>query len=442
MSELRDRLDDLLVETPSYVVPDAGAAWRAGARRRHRRRAGAGALVVVLVLLVGLGLGALPRPGTVDPARTDGAGVDGYPTRVDLPRRISDLPDAPGPVAGIAMSLTPDRGRYLVTAGGRLLELAGTGPLADSYPALSDDGRMLGYLESETRYVLRDLAAGTTVEVAGLGINIEGIESDYWMQGQVPGFWSPSGERLAIYASSWDRQRGPNTALVDRTGILVPLRTPVVPGRRGAGGVLVGWLDDERIGWLQERSTGTRTTVDLVTTRVDGAEVGRVKVDVPARSASWVNQWTGSISPDRTTLYVRDDQGGGYLLDVRTGEQTWRGAATSPDLCLTSWQGGEPLALADDALRNRSHAPIVATAPDLRCVQLAPLALTGDRHRGLNGLLFGTRTSWLSWHWREVGLGLAFVGGWFGFLTWLQRRRARRGAGDVVRPGGHGDRIA
>lgn len=425
MSDLRARLDDLLADTPSYVgVPDAPAAWRAGARRRVRRRIGAGALVVVVALLVGAGIGALPRPGTVQPADREG-GADGYPTRV---AGVADAdPARPGSMAGFALTLEGDR--YLVSADGRVHPLPTPTFLADSFPALSDDGRMLGYLETETRYVLRDLVAGTEVVVDGLGGNREGTDRTWWTQGQVPAYFSPDGSRLALYASRGD-ETGPGTALVDRAGVLHALPPPRLPsGRRsGRGGHLLGWQDDARIAWLQEVRDGGRDAVDLVLTETSGDEVGRVRLEVPAREVPWLSQWSGSLSPDRSTVFVRGDDGAGYLLDAATGARTDDGVIPDIDLCLPSWQAGALLMVDRGALRDLDATPVVATDPDLdlRCLQLVPAALDGDPHRGLAGVVFGARTGWLAWHWQEVGLGAVGALAWLGLLVGLQRRRARR----------------
>jgi hypothetical protein len=55
-------------------------------------------------------------------------------------------------------------------------------------------------------------------------------------------------------------------------------------------------------------------------------------------------------------------------------------------------------------------------------------ALRGHAHGGLGVALFGERTDWLSWHWRQVGLGAAAVAVLLvgGGGTWLRRRRTRR----------------
>jgi len=125
-NQLHEPLHDLLAEVPSYVVPDARAAWTAGARRRTRLRVAGGGLVVLLVLLVGAGIGVLPHSLDVAPADQSGGGGHGHPTRIDYPYWTRDLPDRPGPVAGVLERVSHESsfdkplGWYAVSSSGHL----------------------------------------------------------------------------------------------------------------------------------------------------------------------------------------------------------------------------------------------------------------------------------------------------------------------------------
>ncbi|MEI5671869.1 MULTISPECIES: hypothetical protein [unclassified Nocardioides] len=113
------------------------------------------------------------------------------------------------------------------------------------------------------------------------------------------------------------------------------------------------------------------------------------------------------------------------MLDTRTGTQMWSGRIGSLWDCPTSWYDGLPVDVASGGLVDRSGRTFVVTDPALAvgCVSMAAGALAGEPHRGLGGLVFGTRTGWLSWHWREAGLGV--VGGLLALAGLLVVRRRR-----------------
>ena len=170
-NQLHEPLHDLLAEVPSYVAPDARAAWAAGARRRTRRRVATGGLAVLLVLLAGAGIGVLPRLVPVAPADQPGGGVHGYPTRLDYPYWVGDLPNQPGPVAGVLSRLhrgnasVEPLGWYAVSPTGHLWHLPGS---ENKYlPALSPDGTQLAYLDVRRGqgFTIRDLTSNTSTSI-------------------------------------------------------------------------------------------------------------------------------------------------------------------------------------------------------------------------------------------------------------------------------------
>ena len=105
---------------------------------------------------IGIGPGFL---GGDDSERSDAA--DGYPLRITRPYVLQDLPTRPGAIAGLLRS---DESWLAVSPHGHLWELADDDDKFEVLPALSDDGRVLAYLQTSDdgfgEYVIRDLVSG------------------------------------------------------------------------------------------------------------------------------------------------------------------------------------------------------------------------------------------------------------------------------------------
>lgn len=373
MSDLRNRLDDLLGAPAAHVAaPDPAAAWRAGGRRRARRRAAAGAATLVLVVLLGLGAGLLPRSGTVQPAERDG-GVGGYPTRIDDPWRLRDLPDAPGPVAGI-LDLGPEE--RIVGPDGRTWRLPDRGDLVDSFPAaLSRDGRMLGYLASGGEYVVHDLATGERRSIAGVTDNLpHGRGASWWVAPQAPSFWSPDGSAVLVRATRWDDSGDVGALLLGADGSVREVLDHLFP---------IGWLAPDRLAWLDERERRTMLVVtDLGGEIVRESAVPRIPM---------LDQWTGSVSPDGSLVVLGDTERGRLLyLSTQTGEVVRRDRAEPDDGCVPSWRGDEVTRLVRSDAGAELLSPaggtrvrsLVRVDPDLDvyCLTLAGDALAGEAY--------------------------------------------------------------
>jgi hypothetical protein len=394
VSELRDPLDDLLAEIPAHVVPDARAAWAAGARRRVRRRLGAVAAVLVLVALAGALVAGLPRAVHVTPADGDDGGVDGYPARIEKPWFVRDLPDRPGPLAAVFES---DADWYAVSARGTVWRVPQGGAVDSFPPALSADGRMIGYLTGSTTFVLRDLVTGEETSFPQVTDNAEtrADEGDYWVASQAPAHWSPDGTRLLVRGGAWA-----DGSTISQYVLGVDGSVTEVASTRGQP---AGWLDDDRLAWI-----GTRAgRLELTTTDAQGAVESRTPVDVRARR---VSQWAGALSPDRSRLAVVVPNSTGSLVTVSTGDGAVvrRDHVGASDRCSPAWAGDEPAFVQADGATNLDTTYGLALmtidpAFDATCLLVATDALAGARHQGLPERLLGD--GWASWHWRGLVAG-------------------------------------
>lgn len=453
---LHRRLDDLLVDVPRRVQPDARAAWARGTRRRRAHRAGAAAVALVAVLLVALGAAQLPGGGGVAPATTRGAGVDGYPTRLDHAWWARDLPDTPGPVAAVVERVDDgadgSSGWYAVSPTGRLWRIPGTSD-SGSYPALSPDGTMLGYLDDAVgHYRTRDLTTGAVADFPTY-VSSQGTRDPARTDGplrdlgaQLPSWWSPDATRVAVYDGHVNLL-GPGTEVVR-------LRRPAVPDGIA---MPVGWVDDTHLGWLGWVSTrpglpaGTRVSATYVVTDDRGRVAERVPLVLDAhlvatlqRNGAGFDQWTGSLSPDGRVLALQTtsdlDDLEVALMSTTTGRRVLGvdGITDAEPACGLSWSDRSPVvAVARDdgtlAVRGppRSARALVRADPRLGigCTSWASDALAGRPHRGLTGLLFRTSPSAFAWWWRETTLALLVVAGLL-VVVRVRRRRRRRDTGE------------
>ena len=105
---------------------------------------------------------------------------------------------------------------------------------------------------------LWDLVTGQRVTLEQIGSNASDLPDrpEYWLQEQVPGFWSPDERRVLLNAQRWE---GAPIAgvLASWDGSVEPI---LLEGHNSAWPV--GWLDDERIGWLSEDDDGRRRLSD------------------------------------------------------------------------------------------------------------------------------------------------------------------------------------
>jgi hypothetical protein len=437
--ELRDPFADLVAEVPSYVVADARAAWAAGARRRTRRRVSAAGVVVVVVALVGLGTGVLPHPHVMAPAGDSGDGVRGYPSQVDELGGGHPLPDRPGPLAAVLESGTATW--QAVSPDGQVWDVPQDDPSDSFPPALSDDGRMIGFLSGPTTYVIRDLVVGDETRFPEIGDSSDVPRREtYWASPQAPAFWSPDGTHLLLRGARWHGKPSTDELVLGVDGTVAEVR--------GKHGYPVGWLDDDTIGWLDVGGPRRARTVALVATDASGVVERALPLDLPSRLLGSVSQWSGTLSPDRglLALVLQDRDGSGPVAGVlatvatRDGTVLRREDTPADGYCSTSWRKDEPVFLQSSdemaTLATNAGTRLMAFEPgvSVTCVLTAADALGGERHQGVGERLFGN--GWLSWHWREAVVAGLLAAVLLVVAAWLwgrgQRRRLRRAAGESI----------
>ena len=416
MSDLREPLDDLLAEVPAYVVADPHAAWAVGVRRRALRRVGvAGAVAGAVVLLAGL-VTVLPSANDVQPAGDPDS--TGYPAHIDKPWLLRDLPDQPGRLSAV---VEDGEATWLAAAAdGRVWRVPQDDPIDSFPPALSDDGRMIGYLDGHTTFVLRDLLTGEETRFDQVTDNavVRSRRDAYWSTGQAPSFWSPDGTKLVVRGGKWVGGEHVRGVVLGTDGTLTEISR--------VHGSQVGWLDDDTLGWLD----GDR----LVATDLAGDVERSVPVGISERAGRGISQWSGTLSPDRSRLAIVLSNRGGTIVTASTADGTVlsRENAGADSYCSPSWAGDRPAFFQDGGLDTTTGDRTIVVDPSIgaTCVLTAGKALSGPRHERFGDRLF--RDTWLSWHWQEVGLGalgvlLLLAGG-----VVLVRRfsaRSRQGSG-------------
>lgn len=411
MNELRDPLDDLLAEIPAYVVPDARAAWAAGARRRTRQRVGVGAAAVVVVALLAGAVTWLPR--TVEPQPADGGSVGGYPARVLKPWIARDLPEEAGPMAMVYRRNGGGVfGWWVANAGGRTWPVPQQDLIDDYPPALSPDGRMLGYLATQDTYILRDLVTGVEN-----GLSIDQSEDAPWhLAAQNPAFWSPDSKHLLLRVGG-----SADAVLLDQEiNTQRELKSPGFPA---------GWVDDDTLAFVVDgTSYRGRPPAVLRLVGTDGKLERTVTLDIPRHVAAWVNQWGASVSPDGARLAIADGSQTGdvYELSTADGSRQHVSRLIADDSCSPSWQGSEPVVTRTGALVTGSAD--VLTDFDSRldpgCAMATPDALAGEQHVGLAQRWFGD--GWLAYNLSLAAMVVAGAAILTGVALLLLRIRRRR----------------
>jgi hypothetical protein len=433
--DLHERLDDLVADVPTYVVPDARVAWASGARRRARHRVGVVAAAAVVAALLAGAVAWLPHTLDPAPADPDGSGVDGYPTRVDKPWLNRDLPDAPGAVAGVVTS--EDSSLSAVSPSGRVWRIERAARAAGFPMALSSDGRMLAYLEEPHRFVLRDLVDGTTTVADEVGDGASGGQRPidpwgrYWVDSQSPAFWSPSNDRVFVHGMTADPQV---RALVIGPGdTTVGLRAPRTHGERL--GFPAGWTPGGDLVWIvTSHSDDSTRWAQAILTTTSGKLLHRVDLEVPDEADlgdGWAGQWSGSVSPDGTHV-VLVSRGETLVNSLEDGSVVDTLPVEFPE-CGISWDGDQPrpsFAGSDVvAVRDDQGRPQIVVDPSFKaaCATWAGDALSGDAHRGVAGRVLGSSNEWLTWHWQEIALGVVAIGG-VAVLLVVRRRLGARAA--------------
>jgi hypothetical protein len=432
---LRDALDDLVTDVAAHVAPaDLGSrAWRAGHRRRVRRRLAVGLLVAAAAILaVPLTPVVNELPPLHSSADTDDRGVGGYPQRIGHQWWIRTLPDRPGPVAAL-VEAGPNDGPdpiawYAVTENGHRWRLPAPRTGSADYPAISRDGRRIGYLLGERGpYVIHDLVTGTRTEFA-VGMPRIPITTPYYEALQSPSFWSPDGRRIALNGGLRDNAWGAVVLGVDGSVTFVP------SGEGDASkGHLAGWVGSDALLWVRLPPFDEPASDAKVVATVTGIDGQPRHTITLSPSSPWqgnfAGQWTGTASPDGKDLLIREDAVNTVrrfsLLD---GRETTAPLVMSNRLstCAAGWADAAPtvpiytvVTATTAVVRDGKPRTVVAVEPSVgaRCFIWAGDALSGDAH----GWLLGTSTAWWTWWIREIAAALVLVGA----VAWVWWRRSR-----------------
>jgi len=292
----------------------AAAAWGAGRRRRRRDAllSGAAALVVA-VLVIGWFVGMPGAPRTSPPASpSTSQGVRSHPGGIAAYALVGPrlLPEKPGPLAGLfnghgGWPWQDDSERwdwYGFDARGHVWRLPhNSGPFS-AMPALSDDGRWLGFRDQDcTCYAIRNLATGVTTRFAETRDRPALKGADGWLSQmggvQTPWRFSPSG-RLVL-----------NNYIVGETWLLAPdgsaRRLADTPNRT----ISPGWLDDHRFlsldaAWKDSATAWRSFTVTIEDVDAGSSTTQQVELGDVAADFDGAGQWTPRFTADRRTLFL------------------------------------------------------------------------------------------------------------------------------------------
>jgi hypothetical protein len=444
-ADLRDALDRVAREgTADIHLPTlAVGAVRRRRRRQLRRLALVGtglALVALLAVTVTPGWSPVPR---LLPA-AGATRVDGHPAHIGWQWPVRDLPARPGPMAGLLNGRGDGTGWWVVGADGHRYRLNSSSG-NDARPALSADGRRLGYVAADgKRFVVQDLVTGRRTVLNGVGDAISPGPMDHGklgLQGQTPAFWSPRGGLLAWSGVSSGRF---GVVLIDARGVKAHLVD--------APGLLAGWLPDGSAVVTVEVQTREQPNADpqivTGTTVISSIRVhlvrvggGETVVDL-AQRGTWpsytaFSQWSWAVSADGKTLLAaaggNDDSEGLALhrFQMSDGHEIGspRRVPYAADTCSVGWVGVHTVTVPiQDSQQQVSRVVVdvrtggyrAATVVSRRvganvsCLEEAALALAGPAVAG--GPLGQSTLTWALW---LVAITLAAVA----FFVVRRRRR-------------------
>lgn len=429
MSNLRERLDDLVIDVPLEVVPDIASARTVGDRRRRVRRGLSVVLVAAVTLLCGLvGVRAVTAPAPQPAESERPPSVSGYPERVTAPWWVRDLPDQTEPLAGV---FEADSGNWFALGEhGEVYQLDFLYTGSGNFPSISPDGTKIAYVGHDWRVAIRDVVTGDVVTFPTVSGGKEIPGATLFWTAQAPAAWSPDGTHLLVQGGSLGRAKPQYGNVVLGTDGTV---APVVPNGNPAG-----WLDLDHA--LLFDSQGSLITVDRA-----GQQVASVAVK-GLSSRKQLNQFSPVVTADAETLLITTisdatrtarttswDPLTGHQLrgNVDTsGVNTWCPSSRTPKT-ITFASGGYDSALHVEVAGGSSSLLMIDPALEPTCVLLADHALAGQPTgslvaRFLSGFTLGPvqtsdlRDTWVAWHLRYAGAALLAV------LTLLVARAGRR----------------
>jgi hypothetical protein len=420
---LHDALDDLAADAvPDIVRDDLAALARDRGRSRQRRRRFVGGAVALGLAALALVV-ALPITGRtvgLTPAGDAGRGVSGYPQRIGHQWRLGELPDRPGPIAGLMKDI---QHWYAVAADGHRWRLPGT---YMPEPALAPDGRRIWYRPGfQEPYVLHDLVTGERTTPT----QFRAVRNGVYYAAQ-RGYWSPDGQRLAVHAQRMEMVDGVRKHEMAVAAVLGPGGAfESLPVRQGS---LAGWAGDDALLWRFDGGVNGQVT------HLDGAVVRTITLrPSPAKDAlggDWV------VSPDGTEVIIRESgPADSYLRRFALADGAQIGDPVPlpgwEPSCRDGWAGSTPSVSLFDRDEDATTAgtglvqddrieSIVVIEPriDSLCFIWAADALAGGPHWSL----FGRSTLFVTWWWREVLLVLLAVTGLLALHRCSERRHWRR----------------
>lgn len=421
---LRDALDEVAregidgIHLPTLATDAVRRRRRSQVRRLVVATAGV-ALTALFAVTVTPGWGQLRQ--RLSPA-SGPTRVAGHPAHIGWQWPVRDLPARPGPMAGLLSGVDGGPGWWVVRADGHRFRLR-SGTLDDSRPALSVDGRWLGYVAPDSEhFVVHDLVTGRRIVLAGIGdASSRGFGKRLQLAGQSPGFWSARRDLFAGTGSSGDRN---GVVIVDAQRATVRFVD--------ATGLLAGWLPDASAFVTVEVRTRELANPDpqivTGTTVTSGVRVHLVRVggggtvvDLRPRGG-WspddtYSQWSWAVSPDGTTLLAGAERLGSEGLSLRRfrisdGHQVGgsRTVAAATTACSVGWVDRRTVSvpvidsrqqtgrvLVDVANGRLRTATAVSThvVKDGGCLEESGLALTGAAiSKGPFGLSTAVWTAW------------------------------------------------
>ena len=353
--------------------------------------------------------------------------MHGYPQRIGHQWWTQGLGDRPGPVAGLLQSVDQASGHsewLAVMPAGGMRRLPADQARNDSFPSVSDDGTVVGYLlRPNGPYVLHDLVTGRRTQFGDITDNavVQGSQPSgrWWTSGQTPSWFSPDSSRLALAAGSG---RGSGAVLLGLDGSETPL-----PGMEAAR--IAGWRDDHTLVGVTAEAPLTLWTYDVDSRHLDlGARISSSYIDA-ARASQWTFRWS-RIAQRVVYETVESDGTRVGLIDPETGavESTVpMGGDNATAACGPVLSNAGPAAHAD--LRGSTAlvvppidgGPVVAvTDPTIgaQCILWAEDALAGKPAWSL----WGTSTARWTWWWCEA-LAALVLGGGVLVLRAMSRRR-------------------
>ncbi|TCJ23692.1 hypothetical protein [Nocardioides jejuensis] len=424
MSSLRDHLDDLARDPGHDVRIDVEAAWSSGQRRRAGRRMRTAAFGVAAVAIAATSL-PLASEVTSMPSSADGDAqvASHYPQRLDYVYRDSSLPADSGPLAGVVQRSHEDFfGSWAVSPGGRMWRIE---DVYGESVSISPDGVHLVYLKgknaADANLAITDQTTGHVTRFDEISLGATDAQHPeprerYFHSDQMPAFWNAGSSAVFLQLGDYRARRDTVAAGVLGTdGSMTIIRNSRdLP----SGSQPVGWFSTTTVGFVKETKSAPRVMeVDVRTGRV-------TRTFALHDPEPFVSQWYASLSPDGNEIMTRNESEGSQPFRFFSARGSGAGSLRTKmpvpsDLsgpCQPTWTSTDVYLPTDSntgdngsvLYRVNGGHPIVAD-PRLGagCSVWAARALEGGPERTLGGLLFGTDSTWLSWHWRELSAALA-----------------------------------